>query len=377
MFIKEIFHKGILMSNKYTLRDQCSLAHRFNRFVAEAKIKHGDIYDYSLTEQDYKNTRSRVRIECKLCGLVFKTLPQDHTAKNPNRKGGCPNCVKKAKEPKGILMRWNNNHTDRINHYRDMAESKHNKVYRYPYLEQEYKNENSILTVHCTKCENMFQSRARIHSSALRYGGCTSCNEDKMRMMISEKNRERQLHNYENKDVPVPVGYIYQLTNTINGQTYIGFTTMSLNGRFKAHKDSAAQIKKASYKSKSYIHQAIRKYGIDAFEIKALLTLNDVTPIQLGEYESHYIKQLKPHYNQTQGGDIWGPTSTAAKPVNAYDLDGKLIGSYRSLSYAAKMVSGTTPSGIALACKHNTLYRNMRWELSQNDIKTKDDYLSH
>ena len=56
-----------------------------------------------------------------------------------------------------------------------------------------------------------------------------------------------------------PYGIIYCITNKVNGKRYIGQTTMPLYKRWHAHK-------KANGRCIS-IAAAIKKYGVDAFEI--------------------------------------------------------------------------------------------------------------
>lgn len=56
-----------------------------------------------------------------------------------------------------------------------------------------------------------------------------------------------------------PFGIIYRITNKVNGKRYIGQTTMPLYKRWHAHK-------KANGRCIS-IAAAIKKYGVDAFEI--------------------------------------------------------------------------------------------------------------
>lgn len=335
---------------------------RFQLFIKNAHQKHGELYDYTLSEQDYMNTRSHIRIGCKQCGLVFKTLPQDHTAKNPHRKGGCPTCIKPSDAlKKAIQTRWSSNYDDRIKQYRMMAEFKHKNAYIYPFLDSEYLNEKSVITIQCKQCSHEFKSQARIHASKDRYGGCAVCNKEKMKQTIAEKNKMRQTHNYQSKNLPVPVGHIYQITNSTDGNTYVGYTTMGLKERFKAHIDSSKQVGKNGYKSKSYLHNAIRKHGAGVFEIKSLLILTNVTPQYLADRETEFIKDLNPYYNLTEGGDMWGPTCTKPKPVDAYDLEENFIGSYRSMAHAAKSVNGD-PIQIRRACMEKRPYKNCMWQ---------------
>ena len=46
------------------------------QFIKEAKLIHGDEYDYSLVE--YINNSTKVKIKCNSCGNIFEQRPHDH-----------------------------------------------------------------------------------------------------------------------------------------------------------------------------------------------------------------------------------------------------------------------------------------------------------
>ena len=87
---------------------------------------------------------------------------------------------------------------------------------------------------------------------------------------------------------------IYQITNKVNHESYIGKTTKSLNERFKRH----TILHK---KGNTHLYRAMRKYGIENFcveQISECLDLED-----LNQKEKYYISTLQPKYNMTKGGD--------------------------------------------------------------------------
>lgn len=97
------------------------------------------------------------------------------------------------------------------------------------------------------------------------------------------------------------IGLIYQYKNKINGKIYIGQTTLSLDKRHQRHIRSAK-----SENADDYFHRALRKYGVDNFE---LTILEDNIPLNnLDEREIFYIKTLDSYYtsnngyNMTKGG---------------------------------------------------------------------------
>ena len=80
---------------------------------------------------------------------------------------------------------------------------------------------------------------------------------------------------------------IYKITNKLNGQSYVGKTTKSIEERFERH----------IYNSKvqqTHLARAIRKYGKENFVVEE---------IENSFREEHWIDKLKPEYNMTAGGD--------------------------------------------------------------------------
>lgn len=89
---------------------------------------------------------------------------------------------------------------------------------------------------------------------------------------------------------------IYQITNTINNDFYIGKTTKSVEDRFQRHQYLS------DYGSKYHIHSAMRKYGKENFKL-TILEDNIQSEMILNEREMFYIKKLNPNYNSTLGGE--------------------------------------------------------------------------
>ena len=90
------------------------------------------------------------------------------------------------------------------------------------------------------------------------------------------------------------MGLIYMYKNKINGKIYIGQTTCSLKKRLYDH-----------LHQDGYIDRALRKYGIENFEITVLEdNINDTN--MLNEREIYYIEKYKSYengYNLTVGGN--------------------------------------------------------------------------
>ena len=116
---------------------------------------------------------------------------------------------------------------------------------------------------------------------------------------------------------------LYQITNTINGKSYIGITKLSINERWNVHISN-------SKKPKYPLHHAIAKYGSDSFLITLLEENTDRKYISI--LEEPTIIRLQTHiskngYNVAKGGyggDL-GPEASAKRleTINNYSSERK------------------------------------------------------
>ena len=94
---------------------------------------------------------------------------------------------------------------------------------------------------------------------------------------------------------------IYKITNTLNGKAYIGFTTKTLNERWKEHRYMASYIKRKN----THIQSAIIKYSDDVWDLQLMME---------GENEEWMLRVAEPFfialyntysggYNSTVGGE--------------------------------------------------------------------------
>lgn len=94
------------------------------------------------------------------------------------------------------------------------------------------------------------------------------------------------------------MGFIYKITNKINGKCYIGKTEKSVEQRFKEH---ISDSKKERCKNRP-LYRAMDKYGVENF-ILELVEICDNTE----EREIYWIEFYKSYgasgYNATKGGD--------------------------------------------------------------------------
>ena len=94
------------------------------------------------------------------------------------------------------------------------------------------------------------------------------------------------------------MGYIYCITNDINGKKYIGQTADNIEERFKEHLSSINA--KRDYDRPLY--RAMRKYGIEHFHISLIEECSTESLDTQEEFWIQYFDTYKNGYNATLGG---------------------------------------------------------------------------
>lgn len=95
------------------------------------------------------------------------------------------------------------------------------------------------------------------------------------------------------------MGYIYKITNDINNKVYVGQTTQTLEQRFKQHQQDAFYKKY----EKRPLYSAIRKYGIEHFQISLIEECLDSELSNREIYWIAYYRGYEDGYNGTHGGE--------------------------------------------------------------------------
>ncbi|MDH7912080.1 NUMOD1 domain-containing DNA-binding protein [Winogradskyella sp. SYSU M77433] len=143
---------------------------------------------------------------------------------------------------------------------------------------------------------------------------------------------------------------IYKVTNKINGKTYIGATTKSLEERKQDH------LQKAFNNSESPFHKAISTYGLNSFDWETVDTASSNN--ELAEKEVQYIYNYKENggvYNENRGGGI-------NKDVYQYEADSlKLKSKYPSLDEAANAIDSTRKALSKTCLSVNQFHRGYFW----------------
>lgn len=147
------------------------------------------------------------------------------------------------------------------------------------------------------------------------------------------------------------IGYIYKITNLVNGKCYIGQTSQNIRKRWRDH------INTSNEKNSNYynypLYKAFRKYGINNFKFEIIEECN---VNELNEKEIFYIEEFnsyKDGYNQTLGG---GGHKTFDVPIE------DIISSYLELKTIGK---------VAKKFKMRTDYVSKI--LNDNNIKIKTE----
>lgn len=85
-----------------------------------------------------------------------------------------------------------------------------------------------------------------------------------------------------------PTACIYLITNTVNGKQYVGQTRLSLEARWRAHRNAAMNGRPLC----RVLYAAIRKYGGSAFRITTLMTVPDARQADTDAAEQRMIARL-------------------------------------------------------------------------------------
>jgi formylmethanofuran dehydrogenase subunit E len=119
-----------------------------DQFIKEARIIHGNKYDYSLVQ--YKNKEIKVEIICNVCNKNFYTTPGSHI----NTHSGCPICADKYTA---------NLRRKPLDQFIKEAEKIHGNKYNYELVE--YKSTHTKVLIKCNNCQGTFEQEPNSHIS--------------------------------------------------------------------------------------------------------------------------------------------------------------------------------------------------------------------
>lgn len=176
-----------------------------------------------------------------------------------------------------------------------------------------------------------------------------------------------------NKETGLYEGYIYCITNNVNGKQYIGQTSKSIEFRYQQHQHRSTEAKYTLP-----LYNAMKKYGVENFRVNEISKYcensSELLSQKLDDEERKYIIQynckIPNGYNILDGGDV-NPTYLTAKTVYQFDYNGTLIQSFFSISKCCEYL-GIKSNSISKHIKEKTSYRNYFW--SFNDIIDINQY---
>lgn len=124
------------------------------------------------------------------------------------------------------------------------------------------------------------------------------------------------------------MGYIYKITNKVNGKVYIGQTIKDVEKRFQQHKNNYNK----PYFSQLVLYRAFAKYGIENFSFEKIEEVENEKLDSREKYWISYYDSYQNGYNSTLGGKL----------VELYDWDLEKIidmyNEYRSARKVAKII---------------------------------------
>lgn len=126
-------------------------------------------------------------------------------------------------------------------------------------------------------------------------------------------------------------GIVYLIRNTVNNKVYIGRTVQTIEQRWYQHVNDT--IKGPHTRC---LLNAIRKYGVDSFTIRALtpiISYEETAELEIAfitKYKS-FPPELELGYNMTPGGLGGGPVNNACTPQTRIKIGNANRGKIRTL----------------------------------------------
>jgi predicted GIY-YIG superfamily endonuclease len=288
-------------------------------FIKRAQEVHGYIYDYG--EFEYINSNTKGKLVCSIHG-EFHQAPSNHL-----RGSKCPKCSIENQKENTFKKLCNDKG---INYFRALkrrqAGLSEEKIFEEGFI-RSTREVNEIV---------VFGERYPNLEEAIRHLEPPASNTTIKRWIEEGITPEEAFERIPNPGYAA--GIIYLITNKITEQEYIGLTVQKLERRWQHHIE---QAKASHIKSEESLHAAIRKYGIEAFNIAVIDS--GTTKKDLEAKEREWIKKLNtlvPHgYNISKGGVSGGshkkPTMIDNICFESVQKAAEYIAESRNISIAA------------------------------------------
>lgn len=118
---------------------------------------------------------------------------------------------------------------------------------------------------------------------------------------------------------------VYLITNMVNGKQYIGFTSRTVEARWKAHV-------KGGPDSARRLHAAVLEFGADKFNIETIFEGSRDEALQAEQRFVRHYNTFANGYNGSEGGEAPYLGKTSPPEIRA-KISQSLIGNKRSLGY--------------------------------------------
>lgn len=158
-------------------------------------------------------------------------------------------------------------------------------------------------------------------------------------------------------------GFVYKITNKVNGMSYIGQTRKSVEFRWRQHKNS-----KDCYD----LHKAIRQYGEDNFDVETLI---ECAVEDMDKWEMYYIAKyntFKRGYNMTVGGYSYSPTKRYNNGYIIVDTKYDEIVRLHQAGFSATKIASLYEVDRHVVC---AILKQLGFKISNNKIRINNEEL--
>lgn len=190
------------------IRRNNSIRNTTKEFIAAAKKKHGDAYDYRKV--DYHQNKTPVVIICRSCGDEFEQVPNTHL----NGKG-CPTCG---------ATRRTEARRNTTKEFITGAKKKHGNLY--DYSEVKYQDHRTTVLIVCRRCGLEFRQTASGHIAGQ---GCPDCGRDQS----AQSRRKTTIEFIENAERKHDTNYDYSKVDYRTAKTKVVIICCQCGTEFK------------------------------------------------------------------------------------------------------------------------------------------------
>lgn len=316
-------------------------------FISRAKEIHGDCYDYSKTV--YRSLKEKITVRCPDHG-PFRQDPGNHL------KGqGCVRCANEKRGEGSLKAKCKELGLDHWRvQKRVLSGMPEERALREGYVRADRETATAV-TVHDVFYPNIEEACRQLQPKA---------SPTTVARWIREGLTPEEAFARDPKP-GFQSGAIYRVTQISTGRAYIGQTVQTIDERWASHVQQAG---KKSILGEQSLHEAIREFGMEDFEIEQIDTAD--SPKELARLEKEWIKHIgtlfPEGFNLNKGGSTGG---SLKKPCN---VDEKRFESQKAaIAYIAE-TRGISKAAAAKRVQKGRLDVKTPAERGQSRVKTKE-----